>query len=325
MTANFFIRVLKSARYRLLSKPYNRFLAPMVARYIAGRRDFKPEIVVMIDGGLGSQMWQYGLGRGARLASGLPVSYDLSWYARGAKDINGVDNRSYELTSIFPGLPFQEAQETISRAYRKYFNAYPGTRFHYEEDILSSKSPRYLGGYYINAKYIDRQGDALRELFRFDPGFSEQNRLTHSRIVSAPYPVAVHVRRGDYVGSVHDVTTPGYFHSAIRHIADKLAPEKATFFVFSNGMEWCKETLAGLDEDFVFVEENDNDRGARDMYLMSCCSHFIISNSSFSWWAAWLGMTHDKIVVMPDKWLACEKGTDRLAMRAEGWTVLSAG
>lgn len=325
MTANILTRALKSVRRRLFWKPYNRFLVPAVARHMAGRKDFKSEIVVLVDGGLGSQMWQYALGRGAALASGLPVCYDLSWFARGAKDINGLHNRNYELTTVFPGLPFQEASGRVVRMYKRYFNLYPGTRLAYEEDILSSEFPRYLGGYYVNARYIDGQGDALRELFQFAPGFGERNGPVLSRIISARCTVGVHIRLGDYVGSVHDVTTPGYFRSAIRHIADRLAPERAVFFIFSNGMERSKEMLAGLDEDIVFVEGNDNDNGACDMYLMSRCSHFIISNSSFSWWAAWLGRAGGKIAVMPDRWLASERSSGRLAMKAEGWTALPVG
>jgi hypothetical protein len=89
-------------------------------------------------------------------------------------------------------------------------------------------------------------------------------------------------------------------------------------------MDWCREILAGMDEKFVFVDNNDNDSGEADMFLMSRCAHFIISNSSFSWWPAWLSRrSPGKIVVMPDVWLANESLAGKLRMRVDGWALLS--
>jgi hypothetical protein len=52
----------------------------------------------------------------------------------------------------------------------------------------------------------------------------------------------------------------------------------------------------------IFVE-NDINKPQADMFLMSNCFHFIISNSSFAWWAAWLSrMAHNKTVIMPNTW-----------------------
>ena len=57
-----------------------------------------------------------------------------------------------------------------------------------------------------------------------------------------------------------------------------------------------------FEERFVMVEANTGYTDYLDMFLMSKCRHNIISNSSFSWWSAWLNDNQEKIVVAPDRW-----------------------
>ena len=64
---------------------------------------------------------------------------------------------------------------------------------------------------------------------------------------------------------------------------------------------WVKDNIK-IAFPVTYIESNNNDKGEYDMYLMSKCKHFIISNSGFSWWAAWLNNSADKIVIAPDKW-----------------------
>ncbi|MDR3331479.1 MAG: alpha-1,2-fucosyltransferase [Synergistaceae bacterium] len=307
----------------LLTGPYKALIAPVVRGLIAAGRNFRPSVVVKMDGGLGSQMWQYAIGRGAGRASGLRALYDLSWFDGDTRDINGIYSRAYQLEPVFPCIKPAKADQALLLTYRLHFDLYPGTRLDYDETIFSSRSPRYLGGYYVNAKYVDGQGDGLRDEFKFNVPLTTENGLALSRIKTERHSTAIHIRRGDYVGSAHDVTTPDYFRGAVKWIADRLPPGEVVFFVFSNGIDWSREILRDLDYEFIYIDDNDNDNGHIDMYLMSQCSHFIISNSSFSWWPAWLSRrSADKIVVMPDKWKANELRENRLSMRAEGWDVV---
>ena len=59
------------------------------------------------------------------------------------------------------------------------------------------------------------------------------------------------------------------------------------------------------------------------MYMMSKCTDFIIANSTFSWWAAWLCENEDKMVVCPSKWFGVnnqDKNTKDLYPK--GWLML---
>jgi hypothetical protein len=96
------------------------------------------------------------------------------------------------------------------------------------------------------------------------------------------------------------ITTVFFLENAVKLIKRGVSPENPVFFVFSDGMDWCKENFGGLDGDFVFVEENDNDNGPADMFLISRCAHFILSRSTFSYWGAFLSdRSPKKTVVVP--------------------------
>lgn len=108
--------------------------------------------------------------------------------------------------------------------------------------------------------------------------------------------VSIHVRRGDYV--------TGYSHlfylNDIQYIQEAITYFKGdyNFLITSDDIEWCKMNLANY-KNFYFSESNND---LLDFALMSLCDHNIISNSTFSWWAAFLNKNINKKVVMPSKW-----------------------
>jgi hypothetical protein len=112
------------------------------------------------------------------------------------------------------------------------------------------------------------------------------------------------------------MTTPSYFRDAISLMARNEFPARPTIFVFSDDLGWCRNTLGDLGEDLVFVDNNDNDSGSADMYLMSRCRHFILSNSTFSYWAEFLSdRSPDKLVITPSRHSADYGGSGRLSGR----------
>ena len=70
------------------------------------------------------------------------------------------------------------------------------------------------------------------------------------------------------------------------------------------------QQVKALEKRFVMVEANTDHTGYLDMMLMSKCNHNVISNSSFSWWAAWLNRNPDKLIVAPDKWVNDKECSD---------------
>ncbi len=103
--------------------------------------------------------------------------------------------------------------------------------------------------------------------------------------------IAVHVRRGDYVGNTFyvDLFENGYYQRA-------MAALPGDYLVFSDDIAWCKEQ-----EIFqtCFFSENRNE--VEDLNLMASCKGHIIANSSYSWWGAYLS-PHEGTVIAPAQW-----------------------
>ena len=122
--------------------------------------------------------------------------------------------------------------------------------------------------------------------------------------------VSIHVRRGDYLelSDFHPTCEVSYYDDAMKNF------EGYTPLVFSDDVALCKENLSHHHP--IFVEGNDLNV---DMCLMSMCDGHIISNSSFSWWAAWLG--NKKNVVAPKTWFGPAGPQDWEDIYCEGWIL----
>lgn len=161
----------------------------------------------------------------------------------------------------------------------------------YEYKPLPAKSNLILKGGYQSDKYFDK--DLVRTLFEIDPKTESYIRNKYNDIL-AKKPVCINVRRGDYLlyEYKHPVCRMAFFKKAM-----SLFPPDTTFMIISDGIEWCKKHFKG--KQFYFV---DDEPPLVDLYLQSMCSHNIISNSTFSWWGAWLNPNPEKEVVYPSPW-----------------------
>ena len=69
----------------------------------------------------------------------------------------------------------------------------------------------------------------------------------------------------------------------------------------------------------IFIE---NEKPYHDLYLMSMCKHNIICHSSFSWWAAYLNLNPNKIVVAPKHWVTKKCGLNYKDVIPKEWIAL---
>ena len=107
----------------------------------------------------------------------------------------------------------------------------------------------------------------------------------------------------------HPVITIDYINEALKHV-----PKCERILVMSDDIEWCKQNIC-LDN----VHFNEKYWDQEGIWLLSLCDHFIISNSSFSWWGAYLSKTPHKVVVCPDTWFGPEIQVDTKDIFCPEW------
>jgi Glycosyl transferase family 11 len=267
-------------------------------------------IRLILRGQTGNILFQYALGRTLAAKHHTPLVLDASLY----------DTRGWKSVSHFLKLPIRaEVRRHLplaARALRKLTNKHHleflGTSVFRENEhdpFFDTRFPEapadcVLYGYFQSPRYFDNIAEDLRdELNRLLQGAvgrdSEQPMIQD---LSRPNSIAVHVRRGDYLRlSVFHVCDVDYYLNSMDEMRARI-PD-ARFFVFSDDPGWCRKTFTGADTEVI-----DSGIAAanplHDLHLMSLAGHHVIANSSYSWWAAWLGDKPGQQIIMPERWLA---------------------
>src|SRR5260370_32018131 len=107
----------------------------------------------------------------------------------------------------------------------------------------------------------------------------------------------------------------GYYVDAINTMR-KRVPD-ARFFCFGDSLANIERLFPASVEKVILKPTSDEPADIRDLWLMTKCRHFIVANSSFSWWAAWLGSRPDSLVLCPDT-----RGFENRIAPARGWVVI---
>ncbi|WP_378950575.1 alpha-1,2-fucosyltransferase [Pelosinus sp. sgz500959] len=256
-------------------------------------------IVVQLLGGLGNQMFQYACGRALALRTGKKLYLDLRHYA--------VDTqRSYELDklNIQAGLihSFDELKEIGFRLGIQGISVWKERHFNFDPAVLSLREPVILAeGYWQSEQYFQEFSDTIRQELTPSCQTLSSETLSLGMKMSQQPSVAIHVRRGDYLGKAayHAVLGMEYYQRAIHYIGQKNSDVR--FYIFSDDTEWCKEQFASL-PNCVIVEHTRGKGSQEDLWLMSRCRHNIIANSTYSWWGGWLNESLNKIVIAPEQW-----------------------
>ena len=103
---------------------------------------------------------------------------------------------------------------------------------------------------------------------------------------------------------LHGACSLEYYYAAIKELAGVI--KNPHFFIFSDDYNWAQKHIK-IDYPVTFIIHNDVSNAYKDLWLMTLCKHYIIANSSFSWWGAWLSNNSDKIVFAPKRWDILDK------------------
>lgn len=177
-----------------------------------------------------------------------------------------------------------------------------------------------IHGFFQSSKYFNDISGEIRGLFDPNPIVKTLVMQKYGDLLtSIDNKVIIHVRRTDYIigGNKvkHAVTTDNYYKRAIELMKQKI--DNPQFLVFSDDLAWCKEQEFFTDATFV-----DEKTDYLALHLMSQFKHYIIPNSTFAWWAVWLG-TPAETVIVPDRWFGPKGPQDYHDIYEPGWIKLS--
>ncbi len=288
-------------------------------------------VITTIKGGLGNQMFQYACGRSVALKLNEPLKLDLHFFEENT--LRTVDTaRQFKLDkfnieatiaskSEIKALSLGMVANLIKRVLRKISSK--KSDFEPNINVLIENKQRYLDGFWQSETYFAEIRDLLVKELSLKNPLSQDGLNVQNKIMSAENPISLHIRRGDYVKvkTVSEIlgTQPlKYYSEAADLIASKAT--NPTFFIFSDDIAWVKENL-NLKHPVFYVSDLPQISDHEELYLMTLCKHNIISNSSFSWWGAWLNQNPNKIVIAPKKWFNDETwNKDDLV--PESWTKI---
>lgn len=174
---------------------------------------------------------------------------------------------------------------------------------------LAEVRKKFIFGFFQDENNFKPIADTVKKELRVKSEPCEKNRRMVEEI-KKKNAVCVHIRRGDYLNPRWknlQICTFEYYNNAINQVLERV--ENPVFFIFSNthdDLEWIKKNYHFKNENgsneikLTYVDLSNPDY--EELRLMYNCKHFIISNSTFSWWGAYLSNFPEKLVFVPERW-----------------------
>ncbi|WP_439504220.1 alpha-1,2-fucosyltransferase [Sediminibacterium sp.] len=265
--------------------------------------------LVKIWGGIGNQLFQYYFGQYLNHKTNVSVIY---------LNALGVPEIPEKLNS-FLDLDFsQNDYNNKLEKYPYYFNKFYriNRKFlllfpYFSNKIIVENHSYYLkdniveyelyDGYWQNLEFLDYLRKENQFRFSFFNTDKFKKNVFYQLISTTPNGVAVHVRRGDYLSSDYHISlNMKYYKLSMEIILGKVS--NPVFFLFSDDKLWLKENFSNSSNIILVLNDSDTDDDILEFYLMTLCKHYIIANSTFSWWPAYLNRQSDAITIAPKHW-----------------------
>jgi len=282
--------------------------------------------------GLGNQMFQLltAMSYALRTDSKLVLHDDMELFARNSQ------KPGYHARPLYFDTVFSALKDCCAPNFSQY--KWDGThheRFGKYDDLMPLSKFRHvrLYGYYLSYKYFMPNFNELIKQLGIDRGIADTKKK-YSQLLNANHvKISIHFRMGDFknTSNVHCILSPDYYTKSLLHIVSQLdandrKPIDVIFFceqedddlVNTQYIAAIRESLASSKElnnhtsieNLRFIKAPNNATDWEQMYLMSCCNHHIIANSTFSWWGAFLNPHPNKLVVYPAQWLTEHRTAD---------------
>lgn len=294
--------------------------------------DSEPTIIkVRITGGMGNQLFKFfhGLKVADKFQTGLVI--DISWFKHSYMTSSKVNNRIYELSYFksinnFPTYYSKNKnidlfRGKVERKMNPLIQKSLGVMTEQNEQLFVSP-PKVIDGSFEKI-YDLPQIDVVRKHLAFPGGESEwlKGRLSN---FSNGMDVAVHVRRTDYVNlpEIYNVLTKNYYRNAMYFLKEKYS--NVSFWLFSDDVLGAQIYLKDVIHFNRIVDTPKHIPVGESLQLMSSFKGIIIANSTFSWWAAYIGHLNGTTqeVILPSKFSTLGSDNPIQNLKLPHWIML---
>lgn len=268
------------------------------------------KVVVRLEGGLGNQLHQYAYGLILANKINADLYLDIQFLDNYSKKLN-VTYRDYELNKFVTSCKFYKSilsSQLILRFIKKFkilnkilnFLSIDVVSEYIPLELFDNKKMKLIYLHGIMGRYSDYVNNVsfVKKNLKINPKFNSvldvvKNHINYNESVS------IHIRRTDYLkkGSIHHVLEMDYYKNAIEIIKRKIDSPK--FFIFSDDMKFIQQNFDIDGDIFNYMNYTADNAAFFDFLAIKECKHHILANSTFSWWASFIGTSEEAICIAP--------------------------
>ena len=291
-------------------------------------------VTVEVIGGLGNQLFCYAAGLNLSKKTSSPLILDISLVGIGGPN-HGKTLLNFNLGNVkvkdrvtkisgFTFLKRLDNKIALSIPFYDYIrnnksNVYTAREIGFEPAFAALEKPMYLKGYFQSYKYLENITSELFEMFKIsNPSNWFESKLS---LLEELNPTIIHIRRGDYLKLQDDfgLLPMRYYLEAISRLDDD--ERNKPIWIFSDSPEIVTSEIANSDLANAEVMFSPSEVTANEiLYLMSRGKRIVISNSTFSWWAAYFSQNGTKVFA-PEFWFRDRK--DPVDLIPPHWVKIS--
>jgi len=261
------------------------------------------ELRVWLCGGLGNQLFQYAFARAVSLRASVPLVLDAASMFR--RDFLYRRQFELDLFNLPEEVKIVRNPEWMHRLRRRSLEFLNRKQILEQKTLLVEKTPHVLEedllswsprrrvrvmGFWQSESYFQDHAGLIRQELSFRDSPSEAVRPLLEAVKSSE-SICVHLRRIQYARTLGNP----YYEQALRYLREQMNSPRV--FVFSDDPE-AAQAFAGRYPDATPVQIPGATH-VDEFRLMTACRHYVLANSSFSWWAAWLGEKEGSQTVAP--------------------------
>ncbi len=274
-------------------------------------------VSVKIQGGLGNQLFQYAAAYSLARRVETDVCVEASFFKDQTPRLDftprefllellGIRARKLTArqTERIASAPKAGIKESLSallwRKIRRIPVKYVEDEPTFNPELFQVRGHLHLDGYFQDYRYAEPARDHIKTRV-----MKSKNQAGSARKHIPTGSICLHIRRGDYaarkdVAELLGVCSDDYYKRALQFL--RAQGVKSPVYVFSDDVEHAHLLFNNLHNVQVWKSSKRGDTTVEDFLAMMSCKHFIISNSSYSFWAAWLAAENDSVVCCPSPW-----------------------